>query len=95
MIDKTLRSRLNNLSDDETAVFDSPSFDGAIIGLSSDDRVIYSWELMVRELMRDNGCSYDDAAEFLSYNTLRTADYMPHGPIVLMYDRDDILEEMY
>ena len=58
-------------------VLDDESFDDSIIGVSLDDRVIYSLDLMVTEYMVDNDCSMDDAYEWLSYNTLRAIPYMP------------------
>lgn len=64
-------------------VFDSPSYDGAIIGVSDDGRVIYDFEMMIQCLMDDEGMSEIDAADFISYNSIRAAAYIPNGPIVM------------
>ena len=93
LIDRELRDFIAELAGDDVIVFDNPSFDHSIIGLSEDDRVIYSWEKMVAELMNDDNMSYEDAVEFISYNTLRMAPYIgERHPITLMYSVDDLTE---
>lgn len=93
MIDLELRDRIAELGGDDVIVYDNPSFDRSIIGLSEDDRVIYAWDKMVGELMDDDDMSYEDAVEFISYNTLRVGPYIgERHPIILMYTREDIKE---
>lgn len=95
MIDQKIRANIAELCGDSVVVLDNPSFDQSIIGLSHDDRVIYNWEDMVWELMRDDGMTYEDANEFISYNTARAIPYMNHdgnAPIIMMYNKHDILE---
>ena len=94
MIDYELRSIIAEFVGDDVVVMDNPSFDASIIGLSADDRVIYDWDLMVQELMDDEEMSYEDAVEFISYNTIRALPYLyGDAPIILMYHRDYMLEE--
>lgn len=69
--------------DEQALVFDNPSFDNAIIGVSDDGKVIYDFEMMIQCLMDDDGMSAEDAAEFIQYNSIRAAEYMPNGPIVM------------
>lgn len=79
------RDTLVELGFEDAIVFDNPSYDDAIIGTSHDDRVVYSFEKMVECLMNDDGMSYEDAVEFIEYNTLRAIPYFgPNAPIVLM-----------
>lgn len=79
------RDTLVELGFEDAIVFDNPSYDDAIIGTSHDDRVIYSFEKMVECLMKDDGMSYEEAVEFIEYNTLRAIPYFgPNAPIVLM-----------
>lgn len=68
---------------ESATVFESPSYDDAIIGTTSDDRVVYSFDKMVECLMKD-GMEYEEAVEFIEYNTLRALPYFPDGPVVLM-----------
>ena len=64
-------------------MFDNPSYDSAIIGVSDDGRVIYDFEMMVQSLITGNNMSAEDAAEFIQYNSIRSAAYIPNGPIVM------------
>lgn len=60
------------------------SYDGALIGVTDDGRAVYDYELMVEWLMDTEGWSYEDAAEWVSYNTLRALPYMGEdAPIVI------------
>lgn len=68
---------------EDAAVFDNPSYDSAIIGVSDDGRVVYDYEMMIQCLMNDEGMSEIDAADFISYNSIRAAAYIPNGPIVM------------
>lgn len=68
---------------EDAIVFDSPSYDKAIIGVSDDGRVIYDYEMMIQCLMEDEDMSELDAADFISYNSIRAAAYIPNGPIVM------------
>lgn len=69
---------------DEFALrFTNPDFDSAIIGVSHDGLLIYDYDLMVKQFMKDNNCEELDAIEFIDYNTLLAM----HGsgmPIILM-----------
>ncbi len=65
-------------------IFENPNYDSAIVGMSHDDRVIYDYEKMIEFLMETDGMTYDEAMEFIDYNTIRAIPYMPNGPIVLM-----------
>ena len=68
---------------EDAVVFDNPSYDSAIIGVSDDGRVVYDFEMMVQSLMKEDGMSELDAVEFIGYNSIRTAAYIPNGPIVM------------
>lgn len=58
-------------------VFDDNSYDNSIIGVTLDDRVIYSYERMVQEYMEDNQCSEEDAIDWIEFNTIRSIPYLP------------------
>lgn len=68
---------------EDAIVFDNPSYDSAIIGVSDDGRVIYDFEMMIQCLMKEDSMCELDAAEFISYNSIRAAAYIPNGPIVM------------
>jgi len=69
---------------EDLTVFENPDYDSAIIGVSHDSRVVYDYNKMCEFLMEKDGMSYEEAAEFIDYNTIRAIPYFPNGPIVLM-----------
>ena len=64
-------------------LFSNPDFPNSIIGISSDDRVIYDYDLMVQDLMKLENLSEVDAIEFINYNTIRSLPYYEKAPIIL------------
>lgn len=79
-VDLELRSELP----DDTLVFDNMSYDGAIIGITTDNRVVYNFDLMIEELMQDEEWAYEDAVEWIEYNTIRALPYLgPNGPVIM------------
>lgn len=75
------RELLCELGLEEAIIFSSPEFDSAIIGYTEDNRIVYDYDLMVKSLILQDGCAWDEAAEFIDYNTLKS--YIFNGPIVI------------
>ena len=71
--------------DEEAIVFDNPSFDNAIIAVDQDGRAVYDYDLMVAELMSDEGWSTEDAIEFIEYNTIRILPYAGTMSPIIIY----------
>lgn len=78
------REELADLGYENHIVFDNPDFDGAIIGVSTDGRVVYDYDLMIEHLVSVDNMSVEEAADFIDYNTLRMIPYIGEGaPIVV------------
>lgn len=76
---------IRNKLPDDALVFDNMSYDNSIIGTTFDGRAIYNYELMVLELMHDEGWSMEDAIEWIEYNTLRSLGYAGEkAPMVVL-----------
>lgn len=72
-----INSEIRKSLPDETLVLDNPSFDNSIIGVSSGSgRVIYSYDKMIEEFMKDNNVRDIDAIDWIEYNTIRALSYM-------------------
>ena len=71
-------------------ILDNPSYDNSILGIDIDDRIVYDYDKMICELMKDNDLSMEDAIDFCEYNTLRALSYIDQKsrPIVLFYKND-------
>lgn len=70
--------------DIEILMFESPKYKNAILGISHDNRAIYDLELMIQDLMKSDNISYEEALEFIEYNTIRALSYYDNSPIILM-----------
>ena len=70
-VNKEIRENLP----EDSIVFDNYAYDNSIIGVSTDGRVVYSYEKMVGELVKDEGISEMEAMEWIDYNTVRALPY--------------------
>ena len=81
MTDQEIRDYLSEI-DDEIVVLDG--FDEAIIGLDTNNRLIYDHDRMVETMMERDSCTEEDALEWIAYNTIPTCDYLGEkGPIIM------------
>ena len=71
------RELLVELGLENSIVFENPDYDSAIIGYDENSRrIIYDYEKMVEHLMDADGIEYEEAIEFIDYNTVRACPYM-------------------
>lgn len=60
------------------------SYDSALIGVTDDNRAVYDYELMVEWLMKEEEWSFEDAVEWVNFNTIRALSYMGEdAPIII------------
>ena len=76
---------LNGYDDNEYVCFTNPSFEGAIIGVTSDDRLVYDYNKMVVSAMKEMNVSEDEAIDWIDYNTIRALVYThtDRDPIII------------
>ena len=79
----TARELIEDCGYEDVVIFENPSFNDAFIGISEDNRAVYEYELMVESLMNEDGMSWEEAAEFIDYNTIRSLPYTASAPIVV------------
>lgn len=79
------RDLLVELGFEDSIVFENPDYDSAIIGYDDNERrIVYDYEKMIEHLMDKDGISYEEAMEFIDYNTCRAIPYAgPNAPIIL------------
>ena len=88
-----VKETLHELEHDESVVFENPDYVSAIVGITDEGRIVYSWEKMIRHLVNTDGMTEEDAIDFISYNTERAIPYAgPMAPIIL-YPIPGITEE--
>ena len=81
----TNRELLEELDYENLVVFENPDYDSAIIGVSHDDRVIYDYDKMIKHLVAVDHMAIDEAADFISYNTLRAIPYIGDDAPIVMF----------
>ena len=84
----TIKEQLEKyyIEDEETSIvlFEFPSYDDAFIGLTLDNRAVYDYDKMVECLMKEDDISYEEAIEFIDYNTIRSLSYIGEkAPVVI------------
>ena len=82
---KEIRDLICEMGYEDSTVFDEPSYDNAIIGVSTDGEVIYDFDLMVESLMETDNIDETDAIDFIDYNAIRSLPYAPSPKPIVMY----------
>lgn len=78
------RELLCDLGLEDSIVFEGPDYQDAIVGYDVvSNRVVYSYDEMIECLMNNDNMSYEEAVEFIDYNTIRALPYMgDKSPII-------------
>ena len=76
---------IEDLNDEETILFRNPDYSTAIVGVSSDYKVIYDYNKMLDYLNQYEGMEYEDAADFISYDTMRALNYIIGNKPIIMF----------
>ena len=66
-------------------IFENPDYDSAIIGITENNYVVYDYEKMIEHLMQEDDMDYEEAVDFISYNTIRSLPYAGEGAPIIMY----------
>lgn len=70
----------------DTPFFTNPTYLTAILGITENNRIIYSYAKMVESLIKTDNMDYEDAVEFIDYNTIRTIPYMGENAPIICYE---------
>ena len=79
----TAREIIEDNGYEDVVIFENPSYDTAFIGVSHDGRAVYDFDKMIEYLMDTDEMSFDDAIDFIDYNTIRSLSYVREAPIVV------------
>lgn len=78
-------SQIHNYAEElKSIVFVNPSYESALVGVTSDERTVYDYNLMIEYLVNTDNMTYTEAEEFIEFNTLRSLPYVQKGPIVIV-----------
>lgn len=81
----TVIERLEDAGFEDVLLFSNPSYDDALIGVTTDNRAVYDYNSMVDWLIEQDDMSYDEAVEWIDYNTLRALPYYGEAAPIVIY----------
>ena len=61
------------------------SYDTALIGVTSDHRAVYDFDLMVEWLILNQNFTLEEAIEWIEFNTIRALPYFGENAPIIMY----------
>ena len=64
----TARERIENEGYEDVIIFDNPSYDDALIGVTKDNRAVYDYDKMIEWLVTNENMDYEEAADFVQWN---------------------------
>ena len=65
--------------------FAGPNYEDALIGVSEDNRAVYDYDLMVESLMDHDDMTYEEAIDWIDFNTIRSLPYAGSSAPIIMY----------
>ena len=109
MVLEEVRKQIADAGYENSLFYDAPSFDGSIIGVDANGKVVYDYDKMVNEYVEDEFPDLDygdtsavdeavtDAMEWISYNTIRATPYAGSlAPVIIDVNHEcDEDEEKY
>ena len=75
-----LKEYLEELGVEDVVLLDG--FTESFTGISNDNRAIYSYDLMIEEVMQRDNCTFEEAVDFIDFNTIRSLPYVKNSPII-------------
>lgn len=75
MLRKDLIDYLEECGYEDSIIFENPSYDSAVVGISDTGQVCYSYTKMVEHLVETDSMDEEEAMEFIDYNTIRSLPY--------------------
>ena len=82
----TARERIENEGYEDVIIFDNPSYDDALVGITNDNRAVYDFDKMVEWLVAHEDMDYDEAADFICWNA---SFYYGEGYPLIIYPLTD------
>lgn len=79
------RQLLCDMGYEDSIIFENPDYDSAIVGVSDNGEIIYDFDKMVQHLVEHEDMTEEEAADFISYNSIRSLPYVGEGAPIIMY----------
>ena len=78
---------------EDIIVFQNPNYTTALIGVSNYNQAVYDYDLMIDWLMQYEDMTYEESADFISYND--SFHYGKDYPVIYYgsYEYDEVFDE--
>ena len=86
-----IKAFLDYLNENCEGTVTMDDLNGAIIGLDTEDRVVYDFNKMRDILVERDGMTDEEAVDYLGYNTVRAMEYMGEKRPVVMYPVEEYI----
>ena len=70
--DKEIEEYIEENGFNLSVYFTNPNYASAIIGISTEGNVVYSYERMIDYLMKTDDMTYEDAVDWIDYDVVRS-----------------------
>lgn len=81
----TTHEKLIDAGYEDVLIFSDPGYDDALIGVTESNQAVYDFDKMVEWLVQNDGLSYEEAVEFIEYNTIRALPYFGERAPIIIY----------
>lgn len=88
MHDISIEEYLCQLGYEDVICFKDYDYRTAIIGVTTDNRLVYDFNMMIDYLMEEDDFTYDEAAEWIDYNAVRSLPYVGEDAPIIVYPID-------
>lgn len=80
----TAAERIEAAGFEDVVIFENPSYDEALVGVTEDGRAVYDYDKMLDWLALNWEMSHDEAVEWIEYNTIGALPNAgPLGPVIM------------
>lgn len=80
--DEEIKEYIEENGSNLSIYFTNPNYASAIIGISTDGNIVYSYEKMVDYLIATDDMTYEDAVDWIDYDVIRSIPYIQKMGIV-------------
>ena len=83
------QDKIIQLGFEDTILLKDYDFETALIGVTTDGRAVYSYNLMIDYLVSLHSFTVEDAVEWIDTNTLRALSYMGTQAPIIMFSLEE------
>ena len=83
------REEILNKCDEGVVILEPSYLDEAIVGVNNEGKLIYDYDRLVKANIEHGGMTYNEAVEWIEFNTIRSLPHMGRLHPEVMYKIED------